>query len=320
MSQPAVPAPHTPMKNFLQVLRKPWLRVLLLLAACWALAFLGPLSYLVIAAVPLALWQAWRQRTWLALALLAVLNPLSGFFIAGVAAYVDGAPVLRSPSLPDLESYNPDPVNRCPRGVEVCLVQGSEWLTLQTSNAAVRLMCRAFGPPAQAYTGPYPSKDEALALLATALLTPVDQFLQGRVLADGKMLKLQPAVVSGLAGLVGLLDDASTPVQARLYQDRCVILRLSRRAGPAGGAANPVDLGDAATNQEAAAGRMPAPRGPGIVPGASFQTTKSAKSTELDGAATDILVLIDRTKQRPFAYYPITPTLLPQAPPVTYLE
>ena len=44
---------------------------------------------------------------------------------------------------------------------------------------------------------------------------------------------------------------------------------------------NTVDLGDAGTRQQEAAGRMPAPRGPGILPGASFQTTQSAKSTVL---------------------------------------
>ena len=42
-----------------------------------------------------------------------------------------------------------------------------------------------------------------------------------------------------------------------------------------------VDLGDAATRQDEAAGRMPAPRGSGILPRASVQTTQSAQSTEL---------------------------------------
>jgi len=263
------------MKILQQFPRRPWLRVLLLLAVCWALAFLGPLSYLVLVAVPLALWRAWRQRARLALVLLLVLNPASGFFIAGVAAYVDGAPVLCLPNLPDLESYNPDSVNRCPRGVGSCLLQGSEWLTLHAFNAAVRLICYGFGPPALAYTGPYPTKHEALELMAKALLTPVDSFLQGRVLADGKMVKLRPAVASGLAGLVGLQDDATTPVHACIYQDRCVILRLSRR---------------------------------------------SAAAASAEDFATDILVLIDRSTQRPFAYYPIAGTTLPRVPPVTYLE
>ena len=263
------------MKKFLKFPRQSWLRMLLLLAACWALAFLGPLSYLVLVAVPLALWRAWCERARVALALGLALNPVSGFFIAGVAAYVNGAPVLWSSCLPDLESYNPDPANRCSRSVGTCLVSGCEWLTLSTSNAAVRLMCRGFGPPALAYNGPYPTKEEALALMAKPLLTPVDQFLQGRVLADGKMVKLRPLVASGLAGLVGLEDDASTPVHSMLYQDRCVILRLSRRSGTA---------------------------------------------DDVEGFGADILVLIDRSKQRPFAYYPIAGTRLPQKPPVSYLE
>ncbi|MEI6605894.1 MAG: hypothetical protein WCP35_11325, partial [Verrucomicrobiota bacterium] len=36
-------------------------------------------------------------------------------------------------------------------------------------------------------------------------------------------------------------------------------------------------------NKEEAAGRMPAPRSPGMLPGASFQTTQSVKPTVLGG-------------------------------------
>ena len=57
------------MKKFLKFPRQSWLRMFLLLAACWALAFLGPLSYLVLVAVPLALWRAWCERARVALAL-----------------------------------------------------------------------------------------------------------------------------------------------------------------------------------------------------------------------------------------------------------
>ncbi|MEI6605459.1 MAG: hypothetical protein WCP35_09125, partial [Verrucomicrobiota bacterium] len=49
--------------------------------------------------------------------------------------------------------------------------------------------------------------------------------------------------------------------------------------------ADTVDLGDAATRQEEVAGRMPAPRGPGILPGASFQITQSAEPTVLNAPA-----------------------------------
>ncbi|KAB2641226.1 MAG: 16S rRNA (uracil(1498)-N(3))-methyltransferase [Verrucomicrobia bacterium] len=44
---------------------------------------------------------------------------------------------------------------------------------------------------------------------------------------------------------------------------------------------NTIDSGDAGTRQEEAAGRMPAPRGPGILPAASVQTTKSIEPTVL---------------------------------------
>jgi len=249
--------------------------MLLLLAGCWAVAFLGPFSLLVVPAVLIALWRAWCRRTRVALVLLLVLNPVSGFFIAGVATYVNGAPVLHFRHLSDLESYNPDPSDRCPRGPGSCRINGSDWLTIHTTNAGVLLMCRCFGPPALAYNGPYPSKAEALATLPETLLSPVDQFLKGRVLADGKMVKLQPAVVRALAGFFGLENDDTTPIHARLYHNRCLILRFSRRTDP-------------------------------------------SATAEIFG--TDVLVLVDRSNQRPFAFYQISGISLPQSPPVTYLE
>lgn len=256
-------------------MKRPLARVLVALVACWALAVLGPLSYLVIPGVLVALWRAWRRHAWVAVGLLLALNPVSGFFAVGVAAYLGGAPVLRSRALPGLESSNPDPASRCFRGGGTDFPSGGDWLTLATPNAAMVLLCRCFGPPAQAYDGPYPTRDEALAWVGNALLTPVDQFLKGRVLADGTMVKLQPAVVSGLAGLVDLKDDTSTPARARIYQNRCVILRLSR---------------------------MP------------------SASEPADGFAADVLVLLDKANQRPFAYYPLKGKTLPRVPPVTYLD
>jgi len=263
------------MNPSIQLPRRPWVRALLLLTVCWALAFLGPLSYLVVPAVLVALWRALRQRAWVAYALLLVLNPVSGFFGGGVAAYLNGAPALRSCGAPTLEAFNPDPASRCFRSAGTCLIAGHEWLTMHLPNTAVRLMCRCCGPPALAYDGPYPTKQEALELMDDALQTPVDHFLKGRALADGAMVRLPPAVVAGLAGLVGLKDDLSTPVRARLYQEKCVVLRLSRRASPADLAA---------------------------------------------GFDTDVLVLVDKSTQRPFAYYKIKGDTLPQVPPVTYLE
>ena len=68
---------------------------------------------------------------------------------------------------------------------------------------------------------------------------------------------------------------------------------------------NPVDLGDAGTSQEEAAGRMPAPRDPGILPGASVETTESAKSAVLGelpavdcGCGSQPLVLFRLAGQR----------------------
>ena len=56
-----------------------------------------------------------------------------------------------------------------------------------------------------------------------------------------------------------------------------------QRDGKTGVPPKTVDLDDPATRQEEAAGRMPAPRGPGLLPGTSFLAKKSTRTTSLDG-------------------------------------
>lgn len=232
-----VPVPQRPR---IPLLRRPAVRWLLVLAACWALALLGPLSWLMVPALCIAVGRASRRRAWVALALLVICNPLSAVIGGGLVTYLGGAPALRSRDLTTLEASNLDRATRCFRR-GVCLVPGNAWLFIHTHNAAVRLMHRAFGTPSKSYDGPYPTRQEALAFMANALLTPVDEFHKGWFLADGDIIRLQPSVVEGLGRLTGLKNDTITPVRARVYQGRCVIVRMSRVANPA----NPADGLDA---------------------------------------------------------------------------
>ncbi|MEI6653320.1 MAG: hypothetical protein WCP45_01010 [Verrucomicrobiota bacterium] len=233
-----VPVPQRPR---IPLLRRPAVRWLLVLAACWALALLGPLSWLMVPALCIAVGRASRRRAWVALALLVICNPLSAVIGGGLVTYLGGAPALRSRDLTTLEASNLDRATRCFRSGGACLVPGNAWLFIHTHNAAVRLMHRAFGTPSKSYDGPYPTRQEALAFMANALLTPVDEFHKGWFLADGDIIRLQPSVVEGLGRLTGLKNDTITPVRARVYQGRCVIVRMSRVANPA----NPADGLDA---------------------------------------------------------------------------
>ncbi len=264
-----------PLRPHIPLLRRPAVRWLLVLLACWVISLLGPLSWLVIPAVGIAGWRAICRRAWVALALLVILNPLSAVFGGGLVTYLGGAPALRSRDLTTLEASNLDRATRCFRRGGVCLVPGNAWLFIHTHNAAVRLMCHGFGAPSKAYDGPYPTRAQALAFMADALLTPVDEFKKGRFLADGDIIRLQPSVVDGLGQLAGLKHDTTTPVRAKVYQGRCVIVRMSRVSDPA--------------NPDA-------------------------------GYDADFLVLLDKRHPRPFAYYQLTGTTAPSAPPVTYLE
>jgi len=208
-----------------------------LVSACWGIAMMGEASVLMIPAifggVFVSLWQYGRQF-WIPVTVVVVLNPLAVSFAGGITDYWGGAPSLWFMGLPRISSFNVDPANRCFHRGCGCCIWGNEWVYLDPHNAAVRLMLHFFGPPSKSYNGPYPTKEEAEHLVAKAPTTPVDDFLKGRIHVDDAILPLQPEVVNRLVERLALsfaleesiYDAHDKKIQATLYQDRCLILRI----------------------------------------------------------------------------------------------
>lgn len=267
------------MSDRLLLRQRPWLLVPVLIAVCWASAFLGPLSVTILLAVPFGVVATVKRRAWLPLTILLLANPLSVAFIEGVVSYARGAPGFLSVGLPVIESFNVDRSTRCFRSGGGCLVSGNEWVFMFPHNSAVRLMSRVFGPAWRTYDGPYPTKDEALALVRDAPPTPVQQFLQGQVVVDGEVIDLGKETVGKLAkGLRWIsLDDPElqdqnlATIQCAPYQTRCLVLRLRERYG------------------------------------------------ETEEYHADVLILFDRWNVRPFAYFTVSGRSTPWLPPVWYL-
>ena len=172
-------------------------------------------------------------KEWLALLLLLITNPLSVYFMHGVAEYAEGAPSLRFYGLPSIASYNIDRQSRAFRSGGGCIVYGNEWVFLSPHNAAVRLMAKCFGPPYKSYDGPYPTQEVARHLTANAPTTSTAEFQSGQVKTNRGDLELGAVttqLVEGLRLLTFTQSDAhesDASVQACVVKNRCLLLRLS---------------------------------------------------------------------------------------------
>lgn len=246
----------------------------------WIAAFLGPLSFvipiLILIGIPLLCWKrAFRPLVWLLL-----LNPLTVAFGFGVASYLQGAPHLRYMGLMSIEFYNVDPDTRCFRSTGGCVVESNEWVRDVPHNFALATLTTIFGPASRCYDGPYPSKEEAMQAVETAEPTPLDVFVGGNVMAEGKAVDLAaPMVAKILEGSAFLAlqpghdDDVRTEITAATFHDRCLVLRIRR--------------GEADDEPEAPGG--------------------------------DVLILFDMKNKRPFAYYLLRQGAVVGWPPVGYL-
>jgi hypothetical protein len=209
----------------------------LLLVACWVCALLGPASLLLIPALIAGTIALASRRRWIGLSALLALNPLTVLFVGGIVSYVGGAPCLRFVGYPGADAFNLDPSTRCFRTGGGCLLLGNEWVYLIPHNLALRLMSRTFGPPSRSYDGPYPSKDEALALVSNAPTASVSGLMADRVEAGRKVYLLEEGV--GYALVIGLRFfpeyEADTPeeerikVSAAIHQERCLVLRIRQK-------------------------------------------------------------------------------------------
>ena len=214
--------------------KRPWAMACLVVLGCWAITFIGPLSLLIVPALIVATVWMVRRRAWFALTLLLASNPLGGFFAGGVLDYARGTPTLHFVGLPGIESYNLDRSSRgFPRGGG-CLVSGNELVFSLPHNSAVRMMAKVFGPPSNSYDGPYPTKEEAMALTEDAATTPVREFLEGKVKVDGENQELGSDLIDKLIGGLDfgyVVYSEEGMVRASLYDERCLILRLSDKHG-----------------------------------------------------------------------------------------
>ena len=272
--------------NPLRELLLPWNAAGITLLVCWVTSFLGCLSFVIIPFIIIGIIVAIWRKAILPCLFVILLNPLSIFFFGGVVSYIGGSPAYGFRGLPRIESLNPDRQTRCFRRGGGCVVHGNEWVYLRPHNLALDVMVSLFGPPRNAYDGPYPSKEDALHHIENAAFISLEDFREGRIAVDEQIIELGEELlgklVTGLEfySLLSYLEYANenvenVTVQARTFEDRCIILRITET----------YDI-----------------------------------SNNSDDVMNDFLILLDKNNKRPFAYYSLAKPLVRPRPPVFYLE
>lgn len=164
-------------------------------------------------------------------------NPLSFFFLRGIADYAGGRPSLLEMGLPEAEDANIDPKTRCLRSSGGCLVSGNDWVVIKPHNAALRMMTFLLGAPADTYDGPYPTRVEAAAAATTGVLVSPVEFRSGAIPTDAGVIQMEPAttqkigtILLPLSGYAWMEEVEGEQLHATLWQKRCLILRWRESA------------------------------------------------------------------------------------------
>lgn len=215
--------------------RKIWRFAGMIVVICWALSFLGPLSWLMFLMLGLALLRTSYRGAWLPMLLIFVANPMVVWFFTGIVDYAKGSPRLWYMGLPSLEFYNIDPKTRCFKQTGGCLVSGNEWVSQGFHNLGLLAMGAVFGAPSRSYNGPYPSKEEAFHEVSGAPKLDMPEFLKGRIAVAGRHVELDPKIVRSFGSTLGIYplmdeeyldEDSGIFAQAVVHRDRCLILRI----------------------------------------------------------------------------------------------
>lgn len=133
------------------------------LALTWALLFVDVSWALVLWATALvaAAILARPVLRWLVLLSPVVVVPVAGA-LWGVATYFYGSATYLSTGYFPPQAFHLARSTRLYSRTTGCLVRGHEPSFQEPNNLAITVLARAFGPMRGAYTGAFPSKDEAL--------------------------------------------------------------------------------------------------------------------------------------------------------------
>lgn len=142
------------------------------------------------------------KRRHIPVVLLLLASPFSILLGAGAVQYAMGRAKLMSVGKPEVETFNLDTWSRCPRSTTGCFTTGGEWVFQLPYNTGVMLLTALFGPMPGTYRGPYPSRDEAVALLETqGVPIAVDSLVGDAVVLPDREIRLDHRIGASLLSI-----------------------------------------------------------------------------------------------------------------------
>lgn len=212
------------------------------LFVAWATAFsFLPLGCFVW--LPAIGYLLWRRRRRLALVLfalspIALLSTLS--LTLGLVGYFTGHGRLQTFGMPSQEFYNLDREYRCYWSTSGCIVTGIEPFLQTPNNLVLRGLIRGFGPMRGAYTGAYPTREEAQAALQDAAPLTREALQSGELSVAGRSVRLNEYARHETKTMF----EGAEPLRATLYRGDCLLVGGSTRHGDKSIAAIALSDGD----------------------------------------------------------------------------
>lgn len=169
-----------------------------------------------------------RSRRWTRCVLLGT-SPVTFIVGPAIASYFGGAPQLRFIGHPGTKSFNVDPTTRCEWSGGGCIRIGNEWLINDVHNLAIQAMVHILGLPRGAYTGDYPTQDDARLVVRSGQIVSWSDLRRDVIKLRETDIRLHPGVGAALIqqAISGNEQDEQTlTVRAAIWKHDCLVLRV----------------------------------------------------------------------------------------------
>jgi hypothetical protein len=167
--------------------------LLLVLALVWLGWFtLSTIGMAIAVLIGVVLILRVRRLRILAIVVLFLANPLGVVVLHTIHQYFTNTAVLQGAGYPSVVACNLDRELRVPHLGGGCVVSDNLLTKLAIHNGVLRRLVRTLGPRKDAYLGPYPTEEEAAAVIAAGAVTiKADEVCRDRIsLADGSTVQL----------------------------------------------------------------------------------------------------------------------------------
>lgn len=141
---------------------------------CWSVALITclvawfgywSLGFILLPLIIAGICYLCVKRSYGLAAAVLIINPFVLTIVLAANNYMSGQPRLTGAGLPGTSSWNLNPDLRIERRSGGCIITPGRDAHITLHNFTTRLLVNRFGPPEDAYLGPYPTQEELVAAL-----------------------------------------------------------------------------------------------------------------------------------------------------------